>query len=185
MRKLIESTFVSLDGTMSAPRKWSPPYADEELAVYASNLLFSSDALLLGRKTYELFAKAWPARSGDPYTDRINSMPKYVASRTLKDTTWNASVIGDQDLVADVTRLKEQPGGWSLLKLGTGELSKALFKANLVDEYHFWIFPVIAGTGDRLFDGLDLTHLELLDTTPFKSGVVVMKYAPKQDAGAA
>lgn len=111
-------------------------------------------------------------------------MPKYVASRTLTDTTWNASVIGEQDVVADVTRLKEEPGE-NLLKFGTGELSQALLKANLVDEYHFWIFPVIAGTGDRLFHGLDLTHLELVDTKPFKSGIVVMKYEPKKDAGAA
>lgn len=185
MRKLIESTFVSLDGIVSEPQRWSPPYWDEEHAGYASDLLFSSDALLLGRKTYDVFAQAWPSRSGDPFTDRMNSMPKYVASRTLKDTTWNASVIGEQDVVADVTRLKEQPGQ-SLLKYGTGKLSQELLKATLVDEYHFWIFPVVAGTGDRLFDGgLDMTHLELVDTKPFKSGIVVIKYEPKQGAGAA
>jgi dihydrofolate reductase len=177
MRKLVESTFVSLDGTISEPQRWSPPYWDDEHAGYASNLLFSSDALLLGRKTYEGFSQAWPQRSGDPFTDRINSMPKFVASRTLKETTWNSSVIGE-DLVGEVTKLKQQPGQ-NLLKYGTGELSQALLKANLVDEYHFWIFPVIAGTGDRLFGGLDVTHLKLVDTTRFNSGIVVMKYVPQ------
>lgn len=177
MRKLVESTFVSLDGSISDPQKWSPPYWDDEHSGYASNLLFSSDALLLGRKTYEGFAKSWPGRSGDPFTDRMNSMPKYVASRTLREATWNASVIGG-DLVEEVTKLKEQPGQ-NLLKFGTGELSCALLKANLADEYHFWIFPVIAGAGDRLFGGLGLTHLKLVDTTRFNSGIVVMKYVPK------
>jgi dihydrofolate reductase len=177
MRKLIESTFVALDGTISEPQRWSPPYWDDEHAGYASELLFSSDALLLGRKTYEGFAQSWPARSGDPFTDRINSMPKYVASRTLTEATWNARILGD-DVVAEIAQLKEQDGQ-NLLKFGTGEFSQTLIKANLVDEYHFWLFPVVAGTGARLFEGLDLTHLNLVDTTRFRSGIVVLKYAPK------
>ena len=177
MRKLIESTFVSLDGIITEPQRWSPPYWDEEHAGYASELLFSSDALVLGRKTYEAFAEAWPQRSGDPYTDRINSMPKYVASRTLDDATWNAEILGE-DVVGEVAALKEQEGQ-NLLKFGTGEFSKTLLDAKLVDEYHFWLFPVIAGSGDRLFGGLDMTHLNLADTTTFGSGIVVLKYTPK------
>ena len=85
MRKLVESTFVTLDGRISNPQDWSPPYWDEEHNAYASKLLFAADALLLGRATYEGFVQAWPERSGDPYADRINAMPKYVASRTLRD----------------------------------------------------------------------------------------------------
>ncbi|HYN99100.1 MAG TPA: dihydrofolate reductase family protein [Actinomycetota bacterium] len=177
MRKIVESTFVTLDGVMSDPQNWGPAYWDDEHAAYAHDLLFSSDALLLGRKTYDAFAQAWPTRSGDEYTDRINALPKYVASRTLTETTWNASLLGD-DLVAEVSRLKEQPGQ-NLLKFGTGELSQTLFRNNLTDEYHFWLFPVIAGSGQRLFEGLEMAHLELVNSTRFKSGIVVLKYAPK------
>jgi dihydrofolate reductase len=177
MRKLIESTFVSLDGIISEPQRWSPPYWDYEHAGYASELLFSSDALVLGRKTYEAFAQAWPQRSGDSYTDRINSMPKFVASRTLEEATWNAEILGE-DVVDEVAALKKQEGH-NLLKFGTGEFSKTLLDAKLVDEYHFWLFPVVAGSGDRLFGGLDMTHLNLADTTRFASGIVVLKYTPK------
>jgi dihydrofolate reductase len=104
VKKLVESTFVTLDGVISAPQEWSPPYWDEEHAAYAHKLLFSADALLLGRATYEGFAEAWPARSGDEYTDRINAMPKHVASRTLTEATWNATVI-DGDVAVEVAKL--------------------------------------------------------------------------------
>ncbi|HYN94217.1 MAG TPA: dihydrofolate reductase family protein [Pilimelia sp.] len=177
MRKLIESTFVSLDGVISDPQVWGPPYWDAEHQEYGNKLLFAADALLLGRETYEGFAQAWPARSGDGYTDRINAMPKHVASRTLTETSWNATVLAG-DVAAAVTALKEQPGE-SLLKFGTGELDRTLVEHNLVDEYHFWLFPVLAGRGVRLFDGIDVTHLRLVETTRFTSGVVVLTYAPK------
>lgn len=177
MRKLIESTFVTLDGTIGEPHKWGGPYWDEEHANYASELLFSSDALVLGRETYDAFAEAWPARSGDPYTDRINALPKYVASHTAKDLTWNSTVLPG-DAVEAVRELKAQDGQ-NLLKFGTGSFSKDLLDAKVIDEFHFWIFPVIAGGGERLLDGLDLTHLQLLGSTSFKSGIVVHKLAPK------
>ncbi|MBA2313400.1 MAG: dihydrofolate reductase family protein [Actinobacteria bacterium] len=140
-------------------------------------LLFASDALLLGRKTYEGFAEAWPARTGDDYSDRINSLPKYVASTTLQKTTWNATLI--KDVVAgEVAKLKEQTGP-SILKFGTGELDHTLMQHNLVDEFHFWLFPVVAGSGQRLFEGIDTMHLKLVDKTTFNSGIVVLKYSPK------
>ena len=175
MGKLIESTFMSLDGTISEPQRWSPSYWDDEHAAYASELLFAADALLLGRKTYDVFSQSWPARSGDPFTDHINAMPKYVASNTLTDATWNSSVI-EGDATAEVAKLKETN---NLLKYGTGEFSKTLLDAELVDEYHLWLFPVLAGSGDHLFEGVDLTHLKLEDTTVFKSGIVVLKYTNK------
>ncbi|MGH3387051.1 MAG: dihydrofolate reductase family protein [Nocardioidaceae bacterium] len=177
MRKVVESTFVTLDGVISDPQDWGPPYWDDEHNEYAGELLFASDALLLGRETYEGFAEAWQQRSGDPYTDRINAMPKHVASRTLTETSWNASLLAG-DAAEEVAQLKQQEG-LNLLKFGTGELSRTLLASRLVDEYHFWVFPVIAGKGDRLFDGFDLTHLDLVRTTPFTSGIVVHAYAPK------
>lgn len=177
MRKLVESTFMSLDGVISSPEQWSPPYWNDEHMSYARELLFAADALLLGRETYEGFAEAWPARSGDEYTDRINSMPKYVASTTLRETTWNATLIAG-DVAEEVAKLKQQSGE-NILKFGTGELDRTLLQHKLVDEYHFWIFPVVAGSGQRLLDGLDTTHLTLVDTTILNTGIVIGTYVPK------
>lgn len=177
MRKLVESTFVTLDGVIENPHHWSPPYWDDEHTAYAGKLLFASDALLLGRATYEAFAQAWPARGGDEYTDKINAMPKHVASRTLTEATWNATIIeGD---VAEAVALLKDADGDDLLKFGTGELDRALLEHGLLDELHFWIFPVLAGSGQRLISGIDVTHLELIDSTRFGSGIVVNTYAPK------
>jgi dihydrofolate reductase len=177
MRKLVESTFVTLDGVISAPQEWSPSYWDDEHASYARKLLFAADALLLGRVTYEGFVQAWPSRTGDAYSDRINSLPKYVASNTLEEATWNATIL-EGDVAEEVAKLKEEPGE-NILKFGTGELDRALIGDNLVDEFHFWVFPVLAGGGQRLIEGIELTHLNLVDTTMFASGIVVLTYAAK------
>jgi dihydrofolate reductase len=177
MRKLIESTFTTLDGVIGDPQRWGPAYWDEQHFGYARELLFDAEALLLGRVTYEAFAEAWPPRPSDDYTDRINSMPKHVASRSLRETTWNASII-EGDVAKAVAELKRQPGG-NLLKYGTGELDRTLLEHTLVDEYHFWIFPVLAGAGERLFAGVDTTHLQLVRQTTFRSGIIVGVYAPK------
>jgi dihydrofolate reductase len=187
MRKLVEATFVTLDGVISdsdpstnpkaQPQVWGSPYWDDQHSGYARKLLFDADALLLGRRTYEGFAQAWPPRKGDEFSDRINEMPKYVASRSQPEMKWNATIIKG-DVAEEVARLKEEPGQ-SILKYGTGELDRALMEHNLVDEFHFWIFPVAVGAGQRLFDGIDTTHLKLVDTTRFDSGIVVAVYAPK------
>jgi dihydrofolate reductase len=173
MRKLVESTFMTLDGVISNPQEWSPPFWDDEHSAYAEKLLAPADAMLLGRATYENFAASWPGRPGE-FADKINSMPKHVASRTLSETTWNASLI-EGDAAAGTAALKEQEGG-DILKYGTGELDRALIGHKLVDEFHFWVFPVVAGKGDRLLDGLDLTTLKLVGTSRFQSGIVVLVY---------
>ncbi|XVQ15442.1 dihydrofolate reductase family protein [Spirillospora sp. CA-255316] len=180
MRKLVESTFVTLDGVISSPEKWGSPYWDEEHAAYGDLLFSASDALLLGRETYEGFAQAWPAmeKAGDKDAVRMNAIPKYVASRTLKEATWNATII-EGDVAEEVARIKKLPGQ-NILKYGTGELDRTLLEHNLVDEFHFWVFPVIAGSGQRLFDGLGTTHLKLKESKPFASGIVVHVYEPKQ-----
>ncbi|MGI8519755.1 MAG: dihydrofolate reductase family protein [Actinomycetota bacterium] len=176
MRKLVESTFVTLDGVISSPEKWGPPYWDEEHNGYAHNLLFASDALLLGRETYQGFAEAWPTRTGDDFADRINSLPKYVASTSLQETKWNATLIKD-DVSGKVAKLKEQPGQ-NILKFGTGQLDRTLMEHDLIDEFHFWVFPVVVGSGQRLFDGVEVT-LTLLGSTTFGSGIVVHTYTPR------
>src|SRR5918994_310649 len=142
MRKLVESTFMTLDGVISNPQEWSPPFWDDEHSAYAEKLLAPADAMLLGRATYENFAASWPGRPGE-FADRVNSMPKHVASRTLSETTWNASLI-EGDAAAGIAALKEHDGG-DLIKYGTGELDRALIEHKLVDEFHFWVFPVIVG----------------------------------------
>ena len=177
MRKLVESTFMSLDGVIDNPQNWSPPYWDDEHAAYAQKLMSSADELVLGRKTYEGFAEAWPQRSGDPFTDKINAMPKHVATRTLSDLSWNARPL-EGDAVEAVAELKRRDGG-DLLKYGTGEFSRALIENGLLDELHVWIFPVLVGGGQRLIDGIGVTHLERVATTSFASGIVVNAYAPK------
>lgn len=175
MRKIIESTFVTLDGVISSPEKWGVPYWDEEHHGYAGKLLSRADALLLGRETYQTFAQVWPTMS-NPYADRMNALPKYVASRTLTEATWNATVI--QGEVSDeIARLRRQDGG-DIVKFGTGELDRTLLADDLLDELHLWVFPVVAGTGQRLLDGLDTTHLRLVDVDRFGSGIVVHVYQP-------
>ncbi len=177
MRKLIESTFITTDGVLSSPEKWGSPYWDEEHSSYGAELLGEADALLLGRETYEGFAATWPQRDGDDYSKRINALPKYVASRTLTEAEWNATVIKG-DVAEEVARLKKESGG-NLLKFGTGELDLTLIEHGLVDEFHLWVFPVVAGSGQRLLDGVDVTHLERLRTREFASGVTVMVFGPK------
>ena len=179
MGKLVESTFMALNGFITAPQEWSPPYWDDEHSAYAAKLLFDADALLLGRRTYDGFVQAWPLRSGDPYADRINAMPKYVASRTLQETTWNTTIL-EGDAAEEVARLKEEQ---NLLKFGTGELDRTLLAGGLVDELHVWVFPVLAAGGDSLIDGIDTTHLKLVATTPFASGIVVNTDALRSAAG--
>ena len=179
MRKLVESTFMTLDGVISNPQEWSPPYWDDEHSNYAQKLFYAADSMLLGRQTYEGFKQAWPERAGtSDFADRFNEVPKYVASRTLPpgDADWNATVLAG-DVVEAVRELKDQPGD-DIIKYGTGEFSKTLLENRLVDEYHFWVFPELAGSGERLFDGVR-ESLELQDTTRFGSGIVVLQLAPK------
>ncbi len=177
-RKLIESTFVTLDGVISDPQVWGGAnYWDDEYLGYAGDMLFAADALLLGRKTYEGFAEAWSGRPANPYTDRINALPKHVASRTLKETTWNASVL-EGDVAERVAELKRRPGA-DILKFGTGELDHTLIANGLIDELHMWVFPVVAGSGARLLDGIDTTYFDLVRTTTFKSGIVIHVLVPR------
>jgi len=189
MRKIIESTFVSLDGVISdtspstasraEPQNWCQPYWDAEHGGYTAKIHDGADALLLGRVTYEGMAEAWESRD-NPAAQAFNAMPKYVASRTLSgDLTWNASLI-EGDVAEEVAKLKEQPGG-KIVKWGTGEFDRTLVEHGLVDEFHFWYFPVIVGAGRHLFEGagFDTTHLELAEVNRFGSGVAVHVYVPK------
>ncbi|MGI8329189.1 dihydrofolate reductase family protein [Actinomadura scrupuli] len=178
MRKIIASTYATLDGFIDNPHLWSMQYSNEEAQAYALDLLLGTDALLLGRVTYEGMAQAWPSMGGNPYADRVNSIPKYVVSSTLEKAEWdNSTIIPGDDLITEVAALKEQPGG-NIMIWGCGRLTDSLMEHGLLDEYRIWLCPVILGTGERLFrEGTEAT-LELIDNTTFDTGAVVLTYRP-------
>jgi len=181
VRKIIVSEFVSLDGVMEDPA-WTVPFRSDEGRQYKRDELFASDALLLGRVTYEDFSAAWPSITDEQgFADRMNSLPKYVASTTLDTVAWNASLIKG-DVAAAVATLKGQPGR-DILVGGSAALVHTLRQHDLVDEYRLMVFPVVVGHGKRLFsDGLDMTTLRHVDTKTFSSGVVVLTYQSARGA---
>jgi dihydrofolate reductase len=183
MRTLIVSEFVTLDGVMEAPggeeghphTGWVFDFMSPEQERYKLDEVMEAEALLLGRVTYEGFAGAWPERGG-PFADKMNGMPKYVVSTTLEDPKWNNTIVMRD--AKDVRALKEQDGG-PILVAGSRTLVHALMEHGLVDEYRLMIFPVVLGSGARLFpETPDKTPLKLADTRVFNSGVVVQSYNP-------
>jgi dihydrofolate reductase len=180
MRKLIESTHVALGGQID-PLDWAFPYLDDEHMRYATDLLDGADALLLGRRTYEGLSAAYPAMAPNPFIDRMNSIPKFVASTTLTEATWNATIIPG-DVSAFVADLKRQPGG-SIVKYGNGPLDRPLMANNLIDEFHLLLTPVAAGSGQHMFEEIHgAPQLSLADIRRFASGVLVLIYTPKNKA---
>lgn len=180
MRKIIVSTYATLNGVIENPQDWSFDYFDEEAAKFASDQLFAADALLLGRETYESFAQAWPSRS-DAFADRINSMDKYVVSTTLEEPLpWGPASLLSQNVVEEIARLKQQPGQ-DILVYGTGRLAHTLLQHGLLDEHRLWVIPIIWDSGRRIFEGMDTTKLELVEAKTLPSGTVILshKLAPK------
>ena len=175
MRKLIESTLVSLDGVIEAPERWA--IFDDEASELSMQELDNYDAFVMGRVTYERFRDNWGA-GGNPYLDRIGAMPKYVASRSLDDVTWNATLLGP-DVVTAIQDLKAQPGK-DLIKYGTSRLDATLFGAGLVDELRVWIMPVVVGCGQRIFEGVETPSVKLTLTgvRKLRNGSVVLTYIP-------
>jgi dihydrofolate reductase len=173
MRKLIESTLVSLDGVIEAPERWA--IFDDEASELSMQELDNYDAFVMGRVTYERFRDNWGA-GGNPYFDRIGAMPKYVASRSLDDVTWNATLLGP-DIVTAIQDLKAQPGK-DLIKYGTSRLDATLLGAGLVDELRVWIMPVVVGSGQRIFEDVEPSslRLNLTDVRRLRNGSVVLTY---------
>jgi len=178
MRKVILSEYMTLDGVMEQP-SWTVPYWTDAIAKFKYDELFSSDALLLGRVTYEGFAAAWPSVNDEQvFADRMNGLPKYVATATLTDLTWNNARALEGDVAAAVRALKEQDGQ-NILMYGSAALAQTLRQHGLIDEYRLMIHPLTLGSGKRLFqEGSDASALRLTDTQTFDSGVVVLTYAP-------
>jgi len=179
MSHVVVSEFMTLDGVMENPM-WSLEYWNDDIASFKHDELFSADALLLGRVTYDGFVASWPARSGDDFTDRINSMPKYIASKTLQTPEWNSTVLGEE-VVAEVRKLREQPGN-DLVCYGSKTLVQTLIKNDLVDRYNILVYPILQGEGLKMFDDSTKAKLKLIESKAYSTGAVLMIYEPNRNA---
>jgi dihydrofolate reductase len=192
--KLVVGTFVTLDGVMQAPGGpeedrsggfdhggWLVPYFDDMMGQVMDDWIRRADGVLLGRKTYEIFAAHWPYVTGDdPMAAKLNSVRKHVVSRTLDRVDWNNSSLVKGDVVAAIRRLKDEPGS-ELQVHGSGDLIQTLLEHHLIDEFRLWIFPVLLGTGKRLFaNGTVPVRLKLAETQTSSTGVVLQVH---QSAG--
>jgi len=180
MRELVNSTYISLDGVIEKPETWPATggFGEEGNRVQAE-LLLGCSAVVMGRRTYEGFAPVWPTLSGD-LAEKMNAMPKYVASRTLTDPEWTNTHVIEGDLVAEVRRLKEEPGDdGDIVQYGFGEVSHALMAAGLLDRLRLWVHPFVLGRGGPeglLFRAAPVTEFDLTDAITLASGIVILDY---------
>lgn len=181
MRKIVNSTFVTLDGVINHMQHWHFDFVDADMDSFAMEQLEASDALLMGRNTYDVYAAAWPGRDG-AYPNRINTIRKYVVSHTLTEPAWNNTQVLSGDLAEQVSALKAAPGA-DILMHGFGPVAKTLLGAGLLDEVHLWFHPSFVGVGDATdvlhTDGLT-AHLHNSAVRALKSGVVVLSYETAQ-----
>jgi len=180
MPKIINSTFITIDGVVGAPDSWPSldRPGDDRAGRMHVDLLLSCDALLMGRRTYEGFAAAWPTRSGDPFSDGINAIPKYVVSSTLTDPAWNNTQVIDGDVVGRIRQLKDESGK-DIVQYGFGPVSRLLLEHGLLDELRLWVHPLIVGRGgpgDLLFGEAPAIGFDLTDTTTLNDGTVILNY---------
>ena len=189
-RRLIASEFVTLDGVMEAPghdphqdgkNTWALAYAGEDQQRFKIDEVFEAGALLLGRVTYEIFASFWPTAPRDEgFADRMNSIPKYVVSGSLKTASWQNTTIIEENAVETIRELKHEPGQ-DIFLYGSADLLNSISRHDVIDEYRIMVFPLVLGSGKRLFhDSTDITHLRLVDTLTFESGVAVLTYQPAE-----
>lgn len=177
--RLVATEYVSLDGVFEEPGHWSFPFFNEEAGQFKWSELQASDALLLGRKTYEGFAAAWPTMEGTgEFGERMNAMPKYVVSSTLDKADWTGSKLIKGNVAEEIRRLKKEPGN-DLLLSGSAQLFNALMKENLIDLYRLMVHPIVLGKGRSLFlGGAGERTLELTGTRRFETGIIVLEYVP-------
>jgi len=177
--RLVATEYLTLDGVFEEPGQWSHPFFGDEAIQFKADELEAADAQLLGRKTYQGFAAAWPTMEdvGD-FGVKMNTMPKYVVTSTLKNLDWSGSEPVRGDVVEEVRKLKEKPGR-DLLLAGSGQLFNALMQANLIDVYRFMVHPIVVGKGARLFANVTSRRaLDLTDTKRFKTGIVILELVP-------
>ena len=180
MRKVIVSEFLTLDGVMEASETWQPHYESQDVAAEISAEIRRSEALLLGRVTDEIFAAYWPLQTNHEFgpADKLNSEQKFVVSSTLEKTEWNNSTLIKRNVVEEIRKLKQQPGG-EIRVIGSATLVRSLMPTDLIDEYWLLVHPIVKGKGKRLFkDGLEALKLKLVETKAFRSGVVLLRHEP-------
>lgn len=179
MRKVALTEFISLDGVIEAPHEWHFPFFGEAAGQYKLDEVFATDALLLGRVTYEGFAAAWPSMTDEQgFADRFNGLPKYVVSTTLENPEWNNSHVVRGDLSIELGKLKARYTQ-DIYIHGSGELANSLLQQGLLDEVRLMVHPVVVGKGRKFFsDGTEVSALKLIDATTFDSGVVLLTYQP-------
>ncbi len=182
MRRVIVSEFVSLDGVMESPEEWAFSYSNDEMEEANASGMAASDALLLGRVTYEEFAAFWPDQPGGvPMVDYINSVHKFVVSTTLEEVEWNNSTLIKGNIAEEIADLKRQPGK-DITIVGSGALVRSLLRDGLLEELRLMVHPVILGSGKRLFeDGGVQRALKLVDSKTFGTGVLYLTYRPARD----
>jgi dihydrofolate reductase len=182
MRQLINSTYITLDGVVEGPHLWPSLKGgtSAEGDTIQTDLIERCDIVLMGRRTYEVFAPAWSSRSGDPVSDRINTMRKVVVSTTLTDPEWNNSEVIAGDVVGRVRDLKDEDGG-HILQYGFGDVSRLLLEHGLFDRLQLWIYPQLIGPSDAsdlLYRAGIAATFDLLDTRVLSNGIVLATYGP-------
>jgi dihydrofolate reductase len=192
MRKLVDIEFMSLDGVVQAPGDpkedteggfphggWQRPYFDEVFMQHAAGGMAETDAHLFGRKTYDAMAAFWPTvGDDDPFANHLNHVTKYVASRSMTGATWEGTTVLSGDVASQVREIKEQDGG-TISVLGSADLAQTLMQNDLIDEYSLAIHPILLGTGKTLFRNAEhVRKLELVDSTPTTTGVLLTTYRP-------
>ncbi len=184
MRKVVAVELVSLDGVKEAPEEWAFSYSNDEMEEANASGMAASDALLLGRKTYEALAAFWPHQpGGTPMVDYINSVPKYVVSATLEEPLeWNNSSLISGNVAEEIAELKRRPGK-DITIIGSGALVRSLLRDGLLDELRLMVHPIVLGGGKRLFeDGGEQEPLELVDSRTFGTGVLYLTYRPSGES---
>jgi len=189
MRKLIVAEFITLDGVIQAPGGpqedtdggfvhggWTWPYWHDDIGLHFSQAMAEADALLLGRKTWQIHGGAFEMMDGDPFADALNAVSKYVVSTTLPDASaWRNSTLIRENVVEAVRALKQQPGK-SILMDGSSVLAHTLAQHDLIDEYRLHVYPLVLGSGKRLFPPGTRIDLHLVESSPLPTGVVYLRY---------
>jgi dihydrofolate reductase len=181
MRRIINSTYITLDGVIEGPHLWPKldAPADERAGAIQIDLLKTCDAVLMGRRTYDVMASAWPTRSGDPLSERMNAIRKLVVSNTLKSPDWANTTVISGDVGHEIEKLKQE-GGQDIVQYGFGSVSKLLMERGLLDELRLWLYPQIVGKRDfaDLFAANATTQarFDLVGSTALSNGIIVLRY---------
>lgn len=184
MRKIIAALFISLDGVVESPDKWHFPYFNDEMGAAIGSAVSEADAMMMGRVNYQEWAEYWPAQpSEDEFAGYMNNVPKYVVSTTLDTAEWNNSTLINGDVMAEIAKLKQQPGKHIAIS-GSGTLVQSLLLNGLLDELRLMVHPIVVGSGKRFFTNETMQKpLKLLDSQTFSTGVVYLTYQPEREEG--